>query len=437
MNKNNFKGFAKKVTALACIATMLTACLTGCNKENEEKTAGFEPKLDTQKEVSIEIAGFMGNFEALDQVVNNFNEYYPNVSISYEQNGGNFLAEYINNNKYTDIFMTSNKNIRDKSDSNSYVYDYCVDLAKEDIDLKDIQEEMLAECTVDGKLVRIPLMQNLYGIVVNKSLLEKEGLNIPENYSQLMDCLKKLKAKGYESPIQGSKFHIYSELMVNMAMANIGNDEEAIKLFNEGDKEVAKKLLPVYERLDEIIKNGYTDYEVNSTYPDDNYDKAILKFFEGNVPFWVCSTECVSGMKKRETKSQEFQNNPFEYEFIYAPLGVKGAFEYREPWYGFSINKDSDVKDYAVEFLRFLSTKEQINTMAEIKGMPSVAKESNDDRYNKVLKTQNIVKSYVNNGSINDKVISSFADSCNQYGSGSFKNPEEAVAFFADKYTEQ
>lgn len=28
-----------------------------------------------------------------------------------------------------------------------------------------------------------------------------------------------------------------------------------------------------------------------------------MTFFEGNVPFWVCDTEKVSGMKKRESKS--------------------------------------------------------------------------------------------------------------------------------------
>ncbi len=51
-----------------------------------------------------------------------------------------------------------------------------------------------------------------------------------------------------------------------------------------------------------------------------------MKFFEGDVPFWVCDTEKVSGMKKRESKSEVFSANPFEYEFTFAPMGDNGIY---------------------------------------------------------------------------------------------------------------
>lgn len=55
-----------------------------------------------------------------------------------------------------------------------------------------------------------------------------------------------------------------------------------------------------------------------------------MTFFEGNVPFLVCDTEKVSGMKKRESKSAAFSANPFEYEFTFAPMGDNGVYEYIE-----------------------------------------------------------------------------------------------------------
>ena len=73
-----------------------------------------------------------------------------------------------------------------------------------------------------------------------------------------------------------------------------------------------------------------------------------MTFFEGNVPFWVCDTEKVSGMKKRESKSAAFSANPFEYEFTFAPMGDNGVYEYIEPWYGFAVNKDGSNSDYAM-----------------------------------------------------------------------------------------
>lgn len=51
-----------------------------------------------------------------------------------------------------------------------------------------------------------------------------------------------------------------------------------------------------------------------------------MKFFGGNVPFWVCDTEKVSSMKKRESKSEAFSANPFEYEFTFAPMSDNGVY---------------------------------------------------------------------------------------------------------------
>ena len=62
------------------------------------------------------------------------------------------------------------------------------------------------------------------------------------------------------------------------------------------------------------------------------YDGSIMAFFEGDVPFYVCNAECVSGMKKRESKSETFHAAPFEYEFLYALLGDSGAYVYLESW---------------------------------------------------------------------------------------------------------
>ena len=123
-------------------------------------------------------------------------------------------------------------------------------------------------------------------------------------------------------------------------------------------------------RLRQVLINPLTNA--------DNYDGSIRAFFEGDVPFYVCNAECVSGMKKRDAKSETFRTAPFEYEFLYAPLGDSGAYAYLEPWYGFSVSKDSDEAELAVEFLRFMATR--LGEMAGIKGLPSVAADSTNER---------------------------------------------------------
>ena len=167
---------------------------------------------------------------------------------------------------------------------------------------------------------------------------------------------------------------IISELGVPVVMADdlrlrqilvnlLGNDPDLLENCRQGDPQAVRALMPVFDRLQEIMDQGYTDYKTNCTYPEDNYDGSIMTFFEGKVPFYVCNAECVSGMKKRESKSETFTEHPFEYELIYAPVGDKGAYAYTQPWYGFAINKDSDSKDMSVEFLRFMAQSDKLQEM--------------------------------------------------------------------------
>ena len=120
----------------------------------------------------------------------------------------------------------------------------------------------------------------------------------------------------------------------------------------------------------------------------------------------------VSGMKKRESKSETFSANPFEYEFLYAPLGDKGAYAYQQPWYGFSVNKDSEEKEIAVEFLRFMMQEKEIDEMASIKGLPSVAENGTDERYAGLRDAKNIEASFINDGSVPDSIRAALEQAC-------------------------
>lgn len=436
-----------RLTALTGVAALTLGYLVGCGTEETQKegTAGtemaddaektesmesgqapFEPALDTEADVTLDIAGFMGNFEALDQVINDFNEYYPNVEINYEQNAVGTLKEYLENSNYVDIFMTNDANIRSKDQEGAYVWDDCLDLSAENINTEDVDPELLAAGTVDGKLARIPIARLMCGMVVNTTLLEEEGLEIPQTYEEFLAACETLKAKGYV-PVQSAKFHAYSDLILPMAMCILGNDSTLTDRVNSGDTSYAESLLPVYEKLEELIGRGYLSYEVNETYPDDNYDGAILNFFEGDVPFWIATTESYSGMKKRESKSETFSANPFVYEYVNVPLGDDGVYDYEEPWYGFSVYKDSEEKEYAVEFLNFLCRAEELNKLAEVKGMPSAAQDNTDVRFLKALNPEKEAGHYVLNGVLDPSVTGIICDTANAFGRGDFADAREAV----------
>ena len=222
-------------------------------------------------------------------------------------------------------------------------------------------------------------------------------------------------------------------MILPMAMSIIGNDSSLTAKVNSGDSSYAGSLKIVYDRLDEIIGNGYTDTAVNDTYPDDNYDGAILKFFEGDVPFWIATTESFSGMKKRESKSDAFGANPFDYEFVNVPLGDTGVYDYEEPWYGFSVNRNSQDLDYAVEFIKFLMTEKDLNSIAEIKGMPSVTINSDDSRFAAALHPDKTDGRFVLNGSVKSSVTAAIANAANRRGAGTLTDADAAIEFIKEQ----
>ena len=393
-------------------------------------SSSFVPGLATDTAATLEIAGFMGNYEALDQVMNAFNEIYPNVVFTYDHNSIHMLNDYLTNNAGVDIIMTADQNINRPDLTEDYVADRCLDLSQENIDLSAVRSDALAACTTDGKLLRLPAAMNPSGIVVNKTLLKDAGLDVPTNYAEFMNALAVLKDKGY-TPIQGSEQHVYGELVINMAMDTLRADDTLLPALQAGDEKAAEAMLPVFEKLGAVIDGGYTDYALNSTFGSDNYDSTIMAFFEGDMPFYVCNAECFSGMKKRESKSEHYSADPFEYEFLYAPLGENGVYAYTEPWYGFSINKDCDEKEMAVEFLRFMACSDQIEKMGSIKGMPAVNTNAADERYPGIRNIANVEADYAADGSIPGTVWGSFAQVCKDYGAGVYTTPEEAAKAFA------
>ena len=436
-----------RAAALMCAAVMLASGLAACGSSKEPaalssalsastaEQAGFAPRLDTEAAVDLEAGVFFGNFEALDQVINAFNEVYPNVTITYEQNNGNRLVDYMKNNSSIDIVMVDTPNVRYADWNDSYIFDQLADLRAEDVDVSAVKDEWLDVYTVDGKLVAVPMGLKMSGIVVNKTLLEKEGLPLPTNDSEFLDVCEKLKNAGY-TPIQGPNDSVYGELAYNLAMTELGNDPALLEALNNGGEEAVTVMTGVFDRLEELTDKGYIDVSVNADYPSDNYDGAILKFFEGDVPFWVCDTEKVSGMKKRESKSETFSADPFEYEFLYAPMADDGVCEFVEPWFGFAVSQNSDDYEYALEFLRFLAQEDQLNTLASVKGVPSATKNSSDARYEGIQNAENVAARYVNDGTILNHVKNYFKQTASGLGNGDYATTEDAARDYVQRCAE-
>lgn len=101
----------RAAAALLAGVLLLSGCANGSIPAGTAaaKAEGFVPQLDTEAAVQLEVLGYFGNFEALDQVMNDFNQYYPKLTFNYQQVGGSTEEEYMDANPGVDIIMTSSE----------------------------------------------------------------------------------------------------------------------------------------------------------------------------------------------------------------------------------------------------------------------------------------------------------------------------------------
>lgn len=356
------------IILILCTLVSLTAC---GGKAQKESAGGFKPALDTGKSCRITVAGSYDNFEALEAEFVRFNEFYPNVALSYKKldDYNNMLGTVLESNDKPNIFFSFTWMAG--NDQYAPVFAHMEDLsdAALGLDLKCIRPGLLNR-DAEGRVLQVPVFSRTYGMLVNNTLFEKEGLSVPTTWTELLDVCQTLRGKGYASPMMGYSLKSSSCLMNTLAYpeiaAALARDPEMLALANELNPAAGECMRPALEAVQHLIQSGFIDLAACNEI-EDNYTKVILRFFEGDVPMMLCHGDTVSGTKKRESQSEAFTKAPFRYTFSPVPLTDDGGYFIDSPSVEFSVNKDCNDLDMTNEFMRFLIRNEELNEMASVK----------------------------------------------------------------------
>ena len=369
----------KKLTAVFLALMMILGAVACGSVKQEEASEGFKPSLDTSLSCHINVAGGYDNFEALEAEFDRFNEYYPNVELKFTKidDYNNMIGTVLNGNDAPDIYV--NYSWMYGRDQYKSSIDHAEDLSDPalGLDLDCIRSNIVLK-TDDGKLPMVPMFSNTYGMLVNNSLFEKEGLSVPTTYQELVAVCDAFREKGYESPMMGfskeETTSLFSLTSYPYFCGTVANDAEAVEKLNAMDPAAGEYMRPALEKIVQFLNDGCVDLEVCAGI-ENNYDAVILRFFEGDVPMMTGSGDTVSGTEKRESRSEAFIASPFTYTFVPIPMSDDGANFLDMPNLQFSVNKDSRNLDMANEFMRFLITSTELNEMARKKGLMSSTKD--------------------------------------------------------------
>ena len=358
-----------------CIAVTIlsTLALVSCGGKKDQGNEEFKPSLDTEASCEIKVVGDYSNFEALEAEFDRFNEYYPNVVLSYEKvdDYSNNLGTVLEGKDKPNIFF-------------SYAAWMAGDAKYASIvshmeDLSDPALKINLNCIRDGLINRdkdcktflVPVFSRTFGALVNDDLFMKEGISVPTTWDELLSVGEAFVDKGYKSPMMGYTLKYSNCLMYVVAypafVASLAKNPEALELANNLDSSAGQYMREALDKVDQLVSNDVIDIDECDGITD-NYEKFLLRFFEGDVPMMSCTGDTVSGRKKREAKSEAFQKSPFNYSYLPVPLTDKGGYFIDSPSVEFSVNKDCDNLDMTNEFMRFLIRNEELKTLASGKG---------------------------------------------------------------------
>ena len=254
---------------LFCIILVVCALvsLPGCgSKPQEENAAGFKPALDTKTSCEITVVGSYDNFEALEAVFDRFNEIYPNVQLSYVKldDYNNILATVLESKDKPNIFFSYTW--MSANEQYDPVFAHMEDLsdAALGLDLNCIRPGLISH-DAEGRVLMVPVFSRTYGMLVNNSLFEKEGLSVPATWTELQSVCSAFRGKGYTSPMMGYSLKSSSSLMNTIAyplfVATLAKNPEAIGPANGLDPAAGEYMRPALEAVEKLIGNGCVDLD--------------------------------------------------------------------------------------------------------------------------------------------------------------------------------
>ena len=184
----------KKIFMLTIAMFMLFACSQKKEVSGDSKTANEDTKKASAEKVTINVFQFKVEFlDQFKELADVYMKANPNVKLNIETVGGGSDYGQALKAKFTSGDEPTIFNIGGPQD----VYDWLDtldDLANEPWVSKAYQG-VLEPVTLDGKIYGMPFSQEGYGLIYNKKIFEKAGIdpNSIDSFAKLEDAVNKLE----------------------------------------------------------------------------------------------------------------------------------------------------------------------------------------------------------------------------------------------------
>ena len=358
-------------TVLFLAAGMLLG-LTGCRSQEDFSILEQETDAGASQQTTLVLysptakgneAKEGGIMMSMQLAMDEFEADHPEVQIAYKSYTGRNYQE----KSYDEVCKE-----RIRSDMGDDLYIMNPDVAYEmnrEGRLADLSEldavQYLTDtardqCTVDGKVISVPMTMLCYGLFVNKDLLDSFQLALPETEEEFLHCCEVLKENGI-TPIGGNRWWM-EKFVLTQGFAPLyleDGKEEKIAALNSGETPISQYMRPGFTFLAELMDKGYFDVDFART-AEAGDEKDM--FMNQEVAFVI---HYDTAIQKEAYGSAEFNLAMIGFPTEYGQVNLMNAAQ------RVCLNKASKQQELAVQFAEKLTSKEiTTNALINSGGFP-------------------------------------------------------------------
>mgnify|MGYP002402396026 CR=1 FL=1 len=342
---------------------LAVAQLVGCAKGDSLRQGEQEATPTSEsRQVTLQVWGDLGNqvvLEAPFRLINeNFMKLHPNIRVNYKfVQTPESLDFGLLSNELPDIFYVQGNKTTKMSElaRNGYL----LPLDEYEFDLSRFPDEAVQYGTVDGKLYSsLPAFLDTKLVYYNKDIFRKYDLSPPRTWDEFLSLLDALASRGV-TPISmpGTEYkerswlsYVLMALFAHDKSAALMNDVPGIRLT---DPEFVQGL----QTFRDFAEKGY----FGSNYVTQDRVGWQLSFTNGNAAMIVDGS----------WNNLLYENSGVNLGKFYVPDqdGLRIVPVSHNNWTTYSVSKNTKYPKQAVQYLKYLNSREVQQLMGEETGM--------------------------------------------------------------------
>lgn len=345
----------KRLTQWLAVIILLSIIFAACSSNKE--TLQYES--DREMKATLKLMALDSKKELKDRYVDLFNTKYPNIEIEFVIHPvyGTFLEKY--KEEKPDIVLLTTDQYKQFIEE-GILYDLDTMFSDDEFNLGGIHPEIINSLRSmgNGKLYGLPPNFQTKALYYNKDLFDTYGIPYPQDamtWEEVIELAKRFPSEDGISGLYMQDFYtLVNEISWTKNMMMVNEKEMQVVLNTESYKKVFDLIFDAY-KSNHIVLPSLDGFDIN--------DPFILGTSAMTMDYYYYMYHKIGGAKMR--KGSDYQLN---WDVASAPVDELNRTS--SPHFSFngifSINADSDKKQAAWEFVKFVNSEEYAKAKSRV-----------------------------------------------------------------------